>query len=113
MSQKIGTYLPYINLEAVIWSAGLLFLAFNNPVSNHHFTICPIKNLGFSFCPGCGLGESISHLFRFQIMESFSAHPLGIFAFITLSYRIIFLLRKSYRNYQNDFSLKVGVTNNG
>jgi len=113
MRQKIIGYLRCINLEAVIWIAGLLFLAINNPVSNHHFTLCPIKNLGFSFCPGCGLGESISYLFRLEIVESFSAHPLGIFAFIILSQRIIFLLKNSYRNYINLFSQQLGVTNNG
>src|SRR3989304_7418304 len=112
MRQKIIAFLRYVNLEAVIWIIGLLFLAFNNPV-NHHFSICPIKNLGFTFCPGGGLGESISHLFRLEIIESFSSHPLGLFAFIILSHRIIFLLKKSYRNYLNEFSQHLGVTNNG
>lgn len=113
MRQKIFVFLFSIKLEAIIWIAGLLALAINNPVSNHHFSVCPIKNLGFSFCPGCGLGESISHLFRLQFVESFSAHPLGIFAFVILFHRIIFLFRKSYFNYLNDFSQLSGVTNNG
>ena len=113
MRQKIIAYLRYINLEAVTWIAGLLLLAISNPVSGHHFSICPIKNLGFTLCPGCGLGESISHLFRFDIWESFSSHPLGLFAFIILLQRIIFLLKKSYRNYLNGFSQQLGVNNNG
>ena len=113
MRQKIIVFLNCIKLEAIIWIAGLLVLAINNPVSNHHFSICPIKNLGLSFCPGCGLGESISHLFRFQLIESFSAHPLGIFAFVILMHRIFFLFRKSYLNYLNDLSQLSGVTNNG
>lgn len=112
MRQKIIALLRYVNLEAVVWIIGLLFLACNSP-DNHHFSICPIKNLGFTFCPGCGLGESISYVFRFEIAESFSSHPLGIFAFIILSHRIIFLLKKSYRNSLNNLSQQLGVTNNG
>lgn len=112
MRQKIIAFLSYVNLEAIIWIIGLLFLALNSPV-NHHFTICPIKNLGFTFCPGCGLGESISHLFRLELWESFTSHPLGLFAFIILSHRIFFLLKKSYYNYLNDFSQQLGVNKNG
>ena len=113
MRQKIFAFLRSINLEAVIWITGLLFLAFNNSISDTHFSICPIKNLGFTFCPGCGLGEAISHLFRLQLWKSFSSHPLGLFAFIILFQRIIFLLKKSYHNYHNNFSQQIGVTNNG
>lgn len=113
MRQKIVAFLRIFNLEAIIWIAGLLFLAFNNSNIDNHFSICPIKNLGFSFCPGCGLGESISHLFRLEIIESFSSHPLGLFAFVILLQRTIFLLNKSYRDYLNDFSQQLGVNNNG
>jgi hypothetical protein len=113
MRQKIIAYLRYINLEAVTWIAGLLLLAISNPVSGHHFSICPIKNLGFSFCPGCGMGESISHLFGFEIIDSLNSHPLGVFALPILVYRVIYLLRKSYNNYRDDFSQTIGVTNNG
>ena len=113
MRQKIITFIRSTNLEAVIWILGLSYLAIFNPITDHHFTICPIKNLGFSFCPGCGLGESISHLFRFELRESFISHPLGIIALPILIYRIIFLLRKSYHKYRNDFSQTLGVNNNG
>lgn len=113
MRQKIIAIIRNVNLEAVIWICGLTFLAFSNLGTDHHFTICPIKNLGFSFCPGCGLGESISHLFRLQVGESLHAHPLGIIALPILIYRIIFLLRKSHSEYQNNFQQKLGVPNNG
>ena len=104
MRQKIIAFLKFQNLEALIWIAGLTFLAIHNPADHSHFSVCPIKNLGFSFCPGCGLGESISHLFRFEFKESFSAHPMGLFAFIILFHRIFFLLKQSYHNYNNNFS---------
>jgi hypothetical protein len=113
MRRKIFNLIRSTNLEAVIWITALFYLAINYPVGDNHFSICPIKGLGFSFCPGCGLGESISHLFRFKISQSFRCHPLGIFALPILIYRIIFLLNKSYSNFQRDFSQKVGVNNNG
>ena len=83
--------------ESLIWAAGLLILAISNPDGGMHFSICPLYNLGFDFCPGCGLGKSISLLFHGELTRSFAAHPLGIFAVIVLSYRI-FHLTKNYLN---------------
>lgn len=113
MRQKIIAFLKFQNLEALTWIAGLAYLAFVNPIVDSHLAICPIKNLGFSFCPGCGLGESISYLFRFEFKESFSAHPLGLFAVIILFHRVFFLLKKSYQNNLSNYSHKLGVKNNG
>jgi hypothetical protein len=84
--------------EAIVWIIGLLTLALIDPGTNH-FSICPISNLGFDFCPGCGLGRSISLLFRGEFMESFAAHPLGIFAVIILTYRIIQLTKNYLKLY--------------
>jgi hypothetical protein len=44
-----------IGLEAAIWIGALLYLAILHTPGETHFTICPINNLGFDFCPGCGL----------------------------------------------------------
>src|SRR5690606_17432501 len=79
--------------EAIIWLGGLLALALWRPEGESHFTLCPLRNAGFDFCPGCGLGHSISFLFRGELVHSISAHPLGIFAVIVLSYRIVQLTR--------------------
>ncbi|MCU0469569.1 MAG: DUF2752 domain-containing protein [Arcicella sp.] len=81
-----------INIELLFWISGLIWLAVMNP-SESHFTLCPIKNLGLSFCPGCGLGHSISYLFHGEIQESLHHHPLGIFALIVIFYRIFQLTR--------------------
>lgn len=113
MRQKIIAFLKILKLETIIWVGGLLFLAINNPIGHDHFTICPIKNLGFSFCPGCGLGESISYIFRLQIIESFNSHPLGIIAFILIINRIVNLLLKSLRNYEIYLSKIKGELSNG
>lgn len=87
-----------IPFEAVIWLAALIVLTCYVPTENH-FTLCPLSNLGFDFCPGCGLGHSISLLLHGKIRESFDAHPLGIFAFIVLSFRILQLSKHYYKQY--------------
>lgn len=79
------------HFELIAWITGLLGLALADP-SEHHFTLCPLSNLGFEFCPGCGLGRSISYLFRLDVAASWQQHPLGIFAIITLFIRIKKLL---------------------
>ena len=77
-------FINYIDREAFIWFASLLYLAFNHS----HFTFCPLKLLGIEYCPGCGLGLSIHYLFSFSIKESFNAHPLGLPALIIIFHRI-------------------------
>ena len=84
-----------INLEGIIWLAALVSFIFHDPVSMH-YTLCPFDNLGFSFCPGCGLGHSISYLFHGEFILSLEAHPLGIFAVVLLTYRIISIFRRNY-----------------
>lgn len=84
--------------EALIWLTGLVLLA-SVPPEAAHFSICPIANLGFDFCPGCGLGRSVSLLFHGRLAESFSAHPFGIFAVIVLTYRIFNLTRGYLKQY--------------
>ena len=85
----------FVNPEAAIWICGLIFLAFINTDSSSHFTICPLKNIGIDFCPGCGLGKSIHYLLHLQIENSLNAHPLGIFAFAVLLRRISELIRNT------------------
>ena len=96
LRKKEGLFNTIKNLlgfEVLIWTAGLFFLVFINNPAESHFTICPLTNLGFDFCPGCGLGNSISYLFRGDITSSFNSHPLGFFALIVLLTRIIHLLQ--------------------
>jgi len=88
-----------IGLEAAIWIGALFYLAFGDTPAGTHFTICPINNLGFDFCPGCGLGNSISLIFQGDIYESFLSHPLGLLALTVLIIRIIQLIKNNWRNY--------------
>jgi Protein of unknown function (DUF2752) len=93
-----------VGFEAAIWVGALLFLAFVHNPGSSHFTICPIKNLGFDFCPGCGLGNSVSYIFHGDIYNSFLSHPLGLLALIVLFIRIIQLIKNNWSNYGKYFT---------
>jgi hypothetical protein len=73
--------------ELTAWTAALISLAFMNPGATH-YSFCIFKFLGIHFCPGCGIGHSISYLFHGDIRASLSAHPLGIFALAVILFRI-------------------------
>jgi len=92
---NIKDALGKVNFELVIWITALVALAFTNP-TEHHLTLCPLSNLGFRYCPGCGLGRSISYIFRGDLSASFRMHPLGVFALGIIGYRIIQLINKQY-----------------
>ena len=77
--------------EAVIWISALVFLAFSEP-AEHHYTLCPLDNIGVSYCPGCGLGRSIGYFFRADLKSSLISHPLGIPAVFLLIYRSVKIL---------------------
>ncbi|HUZ61922.1 MAG TPA: DUF2752 domain-containing protein [Hanamia sp.] len=74
--------------ELTAWIAALVSLAFMDPSVSPHYSFCIFKNLGFKYCPGCGLGHSISYLFHGNLHASFSAHPLGVFALCVILFRI-------------------------
>ena len=93
--------LKRIPFELLVWVTGLLLLAFID--TNGHFTLCPLKNAGWYFCPGCGLGRSISLFFNGDLTASLEAHPLGIFAVIILSFRILNLTKLYVQNYGKSY----------
>lgn len=90
---KAAVFFRLVGLEALVWIAALFYLAFFNDPFHQHFTICPLANAGFDYCPGCGLGNSISLLLNGHIAESFNAHLLGIPAVIIIIYRIFSLIK--------------------
>ena len=103
---KTSGYYRYIDREAFIWTAGLVYLAVAN-ISGSHFTICPFNLLGLGNCPGCGLGLSIHYLFRFSLTQSLNAHPLGIAALPIILLRIYTLQRNRILNLFNNYKLGV------
>lgn len=83
------------NSEALMWIIALSYLVFINPYEIQHFSLCLFNNLGIDFCPGCGLGRSISMIYHGDFYGSFIMHPLGFFALSVILYRIFSLFRKS------------------
>ena len=90
--------LKNIPFELIIWLSALILLASADP-NQHHFSLCPLENLGFTWCPGCGLGRSISFLFNGDINSSFTQHWFGIPASLILLNRIGILAYNFYCNY--------------
>ena len=80
--------------ELLMWVSGLLYLALIDPGSEGHLSLCIFRAVGFEYCPGCGLGKSISYLFHGDFSRSFGLHPLGSVAVIILAGRIGSLIRK-------------------
>ena len=78
VKRMLHNFFNLITSEIFIWSFALIYLAIFNQ----------------EFCPGCGLGNSISYLFHGEIINSFNAHPLGIPALIILVSRIISLIKQ-------------------
>jgi hypothetical protein len=81
-----------IPLEAVMWITALASLAIYYPGSSH-VTLCPFANLGIDFCPGCGLGRSISYALHGEFICSWQTHPLGPCAVIVLTLRTIDIIK--------------------
>ena len=75
------------NLELFCWCIGLIYLASINP-AEAHISICPVKWLSGIDCPGCGLGHSISWLFRGNIIQSMEEHLFGIPTLLIIVFRI-------------------------
>lgn len=76
------------HLEWVVLLTGLVLMAFLNPYSTET-SWCLIDLLGFSYCPGAGLGHSIAFLFRGEIINSLEANLMGPIAVVVLSLRVI------------------------
>ena len=95
-------------LELIIWAGAIFTLSISYPKALNHFTLCPIENLGFLWCPGCGLGRSVSYFLHGDIELSFQQHWFGIPATGILIFRILQLLNKFVINLMSINSLYDG-----
>jgi hypothetical protein len=96
---RLKLFFSVIEWEAVLWLVGLIYLCLINPYQVQSFSLCPFHNLGISFCPGCGLGRSISFFYYGDFINSFKTHPLGIAGFFIILLRVIKLSIKMNHNY--------------
>ncbi|MFN0152295.1 MAG: DUF2752 domain-containing protein [bacterium] len=87
--------------EGAVWLGGLAFLAVAGAAESGGRTFCALRNLGFDWCPGCGLGRSVALLFLGRVAESFATHPLGGAAVFILVARIAHLLYRSWPRFQS------------
>ena len=106
--KKIKSILILVEWEGVLWLTGLVYLFFINPYQVQLFTFCPFHNLGISFCPGCGLGRSISFFYHGDFLHSIKTHPLGIIAFIFISARTTELFKRIYKNFHKSEEVNYG-----
>ncbi len=96
-----------IKLEMVLWVGAIGFLLLINPYNQEHYSLCLFNNLGIGFCPGCGLGRSISMIFRGDLSGSLQMHPLGIPALAVILLRIT----KLAGDLKNNLYMKIGGWN--
>jgi hypothetical protein len=90
--------------ELVFWIAALISLALTDPADPVHYSLCPLKAMGITWCPGCGLGHSISWLLRGNLSNSWHAHWLGVPAFIIILYRIYKLASAKFIGIRNIYA---------
>lgn len=87
--------------ELCFWIVALLLLG-TADVHTHgnekHFTLCPLANMGFSWCPGCGIGRSIAHLLQGEFKLSMGEHWFGLPALLIIVNRIVILIKINLRN---------------
>ena len=83
---KIRLWL-FQHFELLCW-VGALIVLFFLPENKSETSLCIFSALGFSKCPGCGIGHSMHYAMRAEWMLSLKYHPLGILAVIILLNRI-------------------------
>lgn len=88
------------HIEWVVFSMGLVALAAMDP-ANAGISFCIFEQLGIDFCPGEGLGHSISYTFRAEFEAALKAHLMGPLAIIILGMRIIHNWKTLFINYQH------------
>lgn len=84
------------HLEWIVLSSGLILMAFMNP-DNPGRSLCIVDALNI-YCPGEGLGRSISFIFRGMWPEALSANPAGFLAVPVLTGRIVYVIKDRISN---------------
>lgn len=95
MNQSFSKIL-FFHFEWVVLASGVTAMALLNPWADAA-SFCLINRLGFSFCPGTGLGRSVALLFRGEFAASFEMNVMGIPAVAILSARIITIWKRNLK----------------
>ncbi|MBL7924722.1 MAG: DUF2752 domain-containing protein [Bacteroidia bacterium] len=75
-----------IPFEMLCWMGALCYLAGIDPAAEH-LNLCVFRYLDFKWCPGCGLGHSMSFFLHGDFSTSFREHPMGGPAVLILMWR--------------------------
>jgi hypothetical protein len=75
-------------IEPVVWITALVLL-FLADTSQSGTSLCFFRAMGFSHCPGCGIGHAMHDALHLHFAVSFHEHVLGIPAVAILIYTII------------------------
>ncbi len=89
--------LGHVSFELLFWITALVLLASAaspDAADHDHLRVCPLANMGFSWCPGCGIGRSLVHLLHGNFQESIKMHWFGIPAMLILLNRIFTLSKQ-------------------
>ncbi len=95
MIRNVTAFMRSLGLEPFLWTAALGYFALIDPSTTPMFSLCPLHNLGFPYCPGCGLGRSISFLLHGDVGRSFGTHILGIPATLIIVTRVFSIGRST------------------
>ena len=71
--------------EVILWNGALILLGVMKV--DNTASLCILKNLGFTWCPGCGLGHAIHYALHFDFERSIQEHILGIPATLIIFYQ--------------------------
>ncbi|ACU58148.1 hypothetical protein Cpin_0650 [Chitinophaga pinensis DSM 2588] len=96
---QIKAYIQRLNFELFVWPTALILLYIMDPHNNNGPGFCVFKRIGVPWCPGCGLGHSISFLLHGEWKAAFQSHFLGPFALLILVYRTIQLGRLQWQSF--------------
>jgi hypothetical protein len=89
-----------INIELIAWPLALILLYFMN-LGKDAGSLCLLKNLGFPFCPGCGLGHGIHYFLHGQWAAAIRHHWLSPLIVVVLLYRTMQLARLQYIDFKH------------
>lgn len=99
--KEMNKWISHFPLELVFWTASILAVILLDPAHDQHLSLCPLSQLGFDWCPGCGLGRAMNLLAHGDFESSWTLHPLASLAYVVIFSRIWQLINnlKTTHNY--------------
>lgn len=97
MKRKFFATAGKLPLELIFWCIALTWLAVIDP-SAEHYSFCFYRYIGIDFCPGCGIGHSISLILHGNFQAAFESHFAGFIAVPVILWRIYRLICNKFRN---------------